>query len=93
MTFVERISSDQLRRLHPRVIEEPSKIGGLLARLIDEGVTLQQGLNRKIEPETARVVELSGDHLILDAAGFVGGRGAWGAADPLRSARRRMTCE
>jgi ubiquinone/menaquinone biosynthesis C-methylase UbiE/pimeloyl-ACP methyl ester carboxylesterase len=70
MTFVEQISSDQLRRLHPRVIEEPSQIASLLTRLLEEQVTLRQGLNRQIEPETARVVAVTGDHLVLRAAGF-----------------------
>jgi hypothetical protein len=91
VTNVGAISSDHLRRLHPRVIEGPAEIAFLLQRLPDEQVTLRQGLNRRIEPETARLVELTGEHLVLDAPGFVWGRGAWGAADPSRSARRRKS--
>ncbi len=70
MTSVEPISSDQLQRLHPRVIEEPSKIATLLSRLVDERVPLHQGLNSRIEPETAQVVSVANDHVILRAEGF-----------------------
>ena len=70
VTNVETISTDQLRRLHPRVIEGPTEIAALLERLLDEQVALRQGLNRRIEPETATVVEVTGDHLVLRADGF-----------------------
>ena len=42
----------------------------MLGRLLDEQVTLRQGLNRQIEPETARVVAVAEDHVVLRAAGF-----------------------
>ena len=70
MTSVDSISTDQLRRLHPRVIQEPSQIASLMARLVDEQVTLRQGLNRRIEPEIARVVAIAKDHVVLRTTGF-----------------------
>ena len=70
VTSAEPISADQLRRLHPRVIEGSSEIASLLGRLLDEQITLRQGLNRQIEPETARVVAVTEDHVVLRTTGF-----------------------
>ena len=70
MTNVETISADQLRLLHPRAIEEPTEIASLFERLRDEQVTLRQGLNRRIEPETAKVISVERDHVVLRAEGF-----------------------
>lgn len=70
MSGVERISSTHLRDLHPRAIEDSSEISSLMERLLEEQTTLRQGLNRKIEPEVARLESIETDHLVLRAAGF-----------------------
>jgi hypothetical protein len=55
---LEVLSPDLLRRLHPSAIEDPRSVRSLLARLQQEGVALQRGLNREIVPEVARVERL-----------------------------------
>jgi ubiquinone/menaquinone biosynthesis C-methylase UbiE/dienelactone hydrolase len=66
-----------LERLHPTAISEASQIRALLDRLCRERVDLWRGMNRRIDPEVARIERLDADGMTLRTRNFAPGtRGA-----------------
>lgn len=61
---------DELRKLSPREIEDEARIRSLLNEVQSRGVVLQRGVNRRLERETATVVEVGDDRLTLRPVGF-----------------------
>jgi ubiquinone/menaquinone biosynthesis C-methylase UbiE len=67
---VTPISSESLRRLHPRSLTDPERILGLLERVQREGAVLWRATNRFSERETARVRAVDADGLVLETENF-----------------------
>lgn len=70
MSHVTPISTDDLRRLHPRTIESRDAILALLQRLQRDRSPLWRSTNRFSERETAKILEVSGESFILETENF-----------------------
>jgi len=63
-------AASHLDRLHPTAISDPGVVRGILDRLQREGVPLQRGMNRRIDPEIAHVVSIGEDAIVLRTRNF-----------------------
>ena len=70
MAFSSTIKSDQLDLVHRDAIESPAELDRILRRLRDEGIALYRGMNKDVLPESARLVEITGDRLSFETQNF-----------------------
>ena len=69
------IAAASLRRLHPRSLSDAGRIRCLLERVQREGIVLARATNRFSERESARIVGLSDETLLLETEHFEARRG------------------
>jgi ubiquinone/menaquinone biosynthesis C-methylase UbiE/pimeloyl-ACP methyl ester carboxylesterase len=77
MTAVQSLNEmpiESLRRLHRGIISNSESIVALLERACREQVILHNGVDRKSEPRTAQVIEVSLTELVLNAPNLVAGQ-------------------
>jgi ubiquinone/menaquinone biosynthesis C-methylase UbiE len=65
---LDQVTPDGLDRLNRKTITQSSEIRRLLTRLQERRVVLQNGINRKNDPRTARIEAISQDQILLATA-------------------------
>jgi ubiquinone/menaquinone biosynthesis C-methylase UbiE/pimeloyl-ACP methyl ester carboxylesterase len=65
-----------LGRLHPGVVTDRGEIERFLRRLASERTPLHRGMNRRIDPEVARIVGVEAEGLELELRNFASGQPA-----------------
>ena len=63
-------AASHLDQLHPTAISDPEVVQEILGRLQREGVPLQRGMNRRIDPEIAHVESIGADAVVLRTRNF-----------------------
>ena len=71
MATLHELASDSLRKLHRGAIQSPSDVHALLDEARRLGVELRNGVDHKSRPRTARVVDVNGRSLTLQAENIV----------------------
>ncbi len=66
----DRIADDALRGLHPSAIRGDEAVRGVLERARLAGAIFHRGLNARVDLETAELLGLAGDRLVLRTHGF-----------------------
>ena len=68
---LDAVSGDTLRRLHRGVVTGEQAVRGLLEQARSSDCELQNGVDRRSDPRSARIVGVSGDRLTLRAPNIV----------------------
>lgn len=64
------IADDALRGLHPSAIRDPDAIRNLLDRAQREGAVFHRGLNARVDLETAQLLEVDAERIVLRTKNF-----------------------